>query len=100
MDPCLTGEPATLYVRQFSDGYSLLSDPADPTGQARVASIDSPEGGVGIEIVSFTENATSQSGPDLRVAVTLGTTGKVIFYKIKNPAIFFANRMSWRLLGQ
>jgi len=99
-DPCLTGQPATLYVRQFSDGSSLLLDPTDPTGKTIVASIDSPEGGVGIEIVSFSQNASSQTGPDLRVAVTLGTTGKVIFYKIKNPDNFFAHRMSWRLLGQ
>ena len=100
LDPCLTGEPATLYVRQFADAASLLLDPKDLTGKTILASIDSPEGGVGIEIVSFSDNVTSTSGPDLRVAVTLGTTGKVIFYKIKNPDNFFAHRMSWRLLGQ
>ena len=97
-DPCLTGEPATLYVRQFSDGQSLLIDPTDPTDTARVAYIFEPNGGVGIEIVSFSENATA-AGPDLRVGVTLGD-GKVKFFKIKKPDVLSAHRMSWRLLGQ
>jgi hypothetical protein len=97
-DPCLTGEPATLYVRQFSDGKSLLVDPTDPTETATVPFIFEPNGGVGIEIVSFSENATA-AGPDLRVGVTLGD-GKVKFFKIKKPDILSAHRMSWRLLGQ
>ena len=96
-DPCLTGQPANLYVRQFSTGESLLTDPL--TGFA-AGTIYSPEGGVGIEIVSFADNASSSTGPDIRVAVTMGTTGDVKFFKIKLPNILNAHRMSWRLLGQ
>jgi hypothetical protein len=34
------------------------------------------------------------------VAITLGTTGNVIFVPIKLPSVLSAHRMSWRLLGQ
>ena len=100
-NPCLTGEPATLYVREFSLGTSLLdtSDFAggggvDPTsGGIAVAS-----GAVGLDIAIFSD--AGGSSVDIRVAVTAGTTGDVVFQHIKPPAYLAAHRMSWRLLGQ
>jgi type IV pilus assembly protein PilY1 len=96
LDPCLTGEPATVYVRQFSNGMSLLGD---PNGTGRVASIYSAGGGVGLEIVVLADNTSPSGGQDYRVAVTLGD-GTVKFFKIILPDILLAHRMSWRLLGQ
>ena len=97
-DPCLTGQPATVYAREFSRGNSLL---LDDTGTA-VESIFAAEGGVGVELVAFPDNSAGATGgyPDLRIAITAGTTGKVTFYKPKAPAFAQQHRMSWRLLGQ
>jgi type IV pilus assembly protein PilY1 len=95
-DPCLTGQPATLYVREFSLGNTLLLD----SGGSEVESLYSASGAVGLEIVSFGDNATSTGTADIRVAITLGTTGEVKFFKVKLPNILAAHRMSWRLLGQ
>ncbi len=48
-DPCLTGQPATLYARQYGSGNSLL---LDDTG-AMTESIFEAEGIVGIELVAI-----------------------------------------------
>ncbi len=97
-NPCLTGEPATLYVREFSLGESLLSD----AGGNPVEGIGEVQGAVGLDIAIFSDasGANSASGVDIRVAVTAGTTGDVIFQHIKPPSFLSAHRMSWRLLGQ
>ena len=97
-NPCLTGQPATLYVREFSLGESLLSD----AGGNPVEGIGEVQGAVGLDIAIFADSsgANSASGVDIRVAVTAGTTGDVVFQKIKPPAFLSAHRMSWRLLGQ
>jgi type IV pilus assembly protein PilY1 len=95
-DPCLTGQPATLYAREFAQGNSLLTD----SGGAIVAGILIPEGGVGLEIVNFAENSSDPTAPDLRIATTAGTTGLPAFVKPKLPQVVTAHRMSWRLIGQ
>ena len=97
-NPCLTGEPATLYVREFSLGESLVSDASGNP----VRGIGEVQGAVGLDIAIFTDasGANSASGVDIRVAVTAGTTGDVVFQHIKPPSFLSAHRMSWRLLGQ
>ncbi|HTS23782.1 MAG TPA: PilC/PilY family type IV pilus protein [Casimicrobiaceae bacterium] len=97
-NPCLTGEPATLYVRGFSTGQSLLDD----AGGNPILSLPAPQGAVGLDITIFSDSSGSQSaaGIDIRVAVTAGTTGDVVFQHINPPAFLAAHRMSWRLLGQ
>jgi type IV pilus assembly protein PilY1 len=97
-NPCLTGQPATLYVREYSLGETLLSDAAgNPT-----AGIGEVQGAVGLDITIFTDSSgpSSASGVDIRVAVTAGTTGDVVFQHIKPPLPLSQHRMSWRLLGQ
>jgi hypothetical protein len=94
-DPCLTGLQANVYARQFSDGKSVLQvDPLSPI----VESIAIAEGGVGLEFVAL--ETASGSVPDIRLAITLGTTGQVIFIKPKLTGLTPGHRMSWRLLGQ
>ena len=97
-DPCLTGQPATVYAREYARGNSLL---LDDTGTG-IESIFAAEGGVGVELVALDGANGGGSGgyPDLRIAITAGTTGKVTFIKPKNPDFSQKHRMSWRLLGQ
>jgi type IV pilus assembly protein PilY1 len=96
-NPCLTGEPATLYVRTFGTGESLLEVGGNP-----VAGIGEVQGAVGLDVTIFTDSSGPQSasGIDIRVAVTAGSTGDVVFQHINPPAELAAHRMSWRLLGQ
>jgi hypothetical protein len=96
-NPCLTGLPATLYVREFSLGTSLLS-----VGGSQVSGIAEVQGAVGLDIAIFVDSSSagSAAGVDIRVAVTAGTTGDVIFQHITPPPFLSAHRMSWRLLGQ
>jgi type IV pilus assembly protein PilY1 len=97
-DPCLTGQPATVYAREYARGNSLLLDDTNTP----VESIFAAEGGVGVELVALDGASGGGTGgyPDLRIAITAGTTGKVTFYKPKNPDFSQKHRMSWRLLGQ
>jgi type IV pilus assembly protein PilY1 len=95
-DSCLTGEVGNVYVRDFSTGQSLLTE-SDGVTVERSEAIG--EGAVGLEIVGL-DTASGTSVPDIRVAVTLGTTGAVKFIKPKIPALTAGHRMSWRLLGQ
>ncbi len=96
-NPCLTGLPATLYVREFSLGTSLLS-----VSGTQVSGIAEVQGAVGLDIAIFVDSSSagSAAGVDIRVAVTAGTTGDVIFQHITPPSFLSAHRMSWRLLGQ
>ena len=98
-DPCLTGQPATVYAREYARGNSLL---LDTDGVTPIESVFAAEGGVGVELVALDGANGGGSGgyPDLRIAITAGTTGKVTFYKPKNPDFSQKHRMSWRLLGQ
>ncbi len=89
--------PATLYVREFSLGESLLS-----VNGTQVRGSAETQGAVGLDIAIFVDSsgAQSASGVDIRVMVTSGTTGDVIFRHINPPSFLSAHRMSWRLLGQ
>ena len=97
-NPCLTGLPATLYVREFALGESLLTD----AGGSPVVGISEVQGAVGLDIAIFSDSTGPQSASslDIRIAVTAGTTGDVFFQRIKLPPVLAARRMSWRLLGQ
>ncbi|NDP41515.1 MAG: hypothetical protein GZ089_02155 [Aromatoleum sp.] len=93
-DPCLLGQPATVYARGFARGDSLLTD----TSGNPVDGIYEAEGGVGLQVVQL-EPAPGSSLPNIQIAITLGT-GKTIFIKPTLPPFLGAHRMSWRLLGQ
>ncbi len=99
-DPCLTGQPATLYAREYGRGNSLL---VDDTG-ATIESFFQDTGIVGLSLVTLS-GGSSDSGaggfPDLRIAITAGSPGvKTGFVKPKAPDFAQKHRMSWRLLGQ
>ncbi|TMG90940.1 MAG: hypothetical protein E6H73_14130 [Betaproteobacteria bacterium] len=94
-DPCLTGQTANIYARNFATGASLLEN----GGGTPVESVASAEGAVGLEIVGF-DTAPGASQPDIRLAITLGTTGEVTFVNVTLPPNLAGHRMSWRLLGQ
>ncbi len=99
-DPCLTGQPATLYAREYARGNSLLVDDSGAT----IESIFESQGIVGLELVALS-GGSSDSGaggfPDLRIAITAGAPGVPTgFIKPKAPDFAQKHRMSWRLLGQ
>ena len=96
-DPCLTGQPAVLYVRNFSYGASLLTD----LSGTPIVGISEASGAVGMGIFSFPGSGSGSNGSlDIRIGVTAGTTGDVTFFKVNVNFPFSAHRMSWRLLGQ
>ena len=99
-DPCLTGQPATLYAREYARGNSLL---VDDTG-ATVESIFESQGIVGLELVTLSGGSTDSGAggfPDLRIAITAGAPGVPTgFVKPIPPDFAQKHRMSWRLLGQ
>jgi type IV pilus assembly protein PilY1 len=99
-DPCLTGQPAELYVRNFSFGQSLLTDPVSGTPVVGIAEASGSVGGMGI--FSFNPGTSSASAGelDIRIGVTSATNGDVTFFKVTVNFPFNAQRMSWRLLGQ
>ena len=96
-DPCLTGQIANIYARNFATGASLLENSGGTP--VPVESVASAEGAVGLEIVGF-DTAPGASQPDIRLAITLGTTGEVRFINVTPPPNLAGHRMSWRLLGQ
>ena len=95
---CLTGLAANIYARDFTRAKSMLRD----DGGTAVASAYSEQGAVGIELIKTydPDEVTGKGYPSYRVAITLGSDGKMITYKTEPPKIFGAHRMSWRLLGQ
>jgi type IV pilus assembly protein PilY1 len=91
---CLPGLAANLYVRDFPHGGSqLLDEDGDPT-----AWIFAEEGAVGMEFVNI--YSETPNDPTLKLAITLGTTGKTIYIDLVKNSTFGDHRMSWRLLGQ
>ncbi len=96
-DPCLTGQIANIYARNFATGASLLENSGGTP--VPVESVASAEGAVGLEIVGF-DTPPGASQPDIRLAITLGTTGEVTFINVTPPPNLAGHRMSWRLLGQ
>jgi hypothetical protein len=99
-DPCLTGQPATLYGREYARGNSLLVDDSG----ASVEGIFESQGIVGLELVALSGGSSDSSAggfPDLRIAITAGAPGiPTGFVKPKAPDFAQKHRMSWRLLGQ
>jgi type IV pilus assembly protein PilY1 len=94
-DPCLTGQTANIYAREFATGATVLFN----GGGTPLESFASAEGAVGLEIVGF-DTAPGAAQPDIRLAITLGTTGEVTFVNVTLPPNLAGHRMSWRLLGQ
>jgi Tfp pilus tip-associated adhesin PilY1 len=101
-NPCLSGEPATVYAREFARGNSLLTDPNFPNSTVPVSGVPSPEGAVGVDLAIFSDSSGPQSasGLDVRVVITAGTTGGAIFRHLLPTQASGGHRMSWRLLGQ
>ena len=96
-NPCLTGEPAVLYVRSFAIGETLL-----PGATAATAGgLDEPAGAVGLAVTIFSDAAGVQSagGLDIRVGVTTAA-GTIVFQTTITQSGLGMNRMSWRLFGQ
>jgi len=94
-DQCLTGQKSNAYARVFSTGATVIFD----SGGVALDSVPITEGAVGLDIVGF-ETAPGASQPDIRLAITLGTTGQVTFISLTPPPPPYGHRMSWRLLGQ
>ena len=96
-DPCLTGQPARLFAREFSRGDSLLQDVA---AGPLVESVSSTEGGVGLELVQLDVPAASIGlGDSIRAVLSLGSGRPPLFIRIQLPPNLTQHRMSWRLLG-
>ena len=96
-DPCLTGQPARLFAREFSRGDSLLQDVA---AGPLVESVSSAEGGVGLELVQLDVPAASIGlGDSIRAVLSLGSGRPPLFIRIQLPPNLTQHRMSWRLLG-
>ncbi len=93
-DPCLTGMAANLYIRNYANGKSQVTD----GGGTVIESAYIPEGGVGLEIVKVQTDAGSP--PEIRVVVTTTIPKSIIVIKPKQPPIVSQHRMSWRLLGE
>jgi type IV pilus assembly protein PilY1 len=97
-NPCLTGQPATLYVREYSLGESLLTD----AGGIAVSGVAETQGAVGLDITIFSDSSgtDSSSGIDIRVLVGPANLAADLFQHVKPPSFISAHRMSWRMLGQ
>ena len=98
-NPCLTGEPATLYVRSFATGQSLI--PSSTAGyDGGTGGVSEPTGAVGLDVTVFTDAGTgTAAGPDIRVAVTTAA-GTIVFQETLTQTGLANSRMSWRLFGQ
>ena len=97
-DPCLTGQPATIYARQFSRGNSLVRNESGRIAESAYLA----GGGVALELLGL-DNATreiSNAAPSIVLGVPLGTTGKIESLRIKGAAFPVAHRMAWRLLAE
>ena len=93
---CLTGLAANLYGREFTKGASQLRE---TDGGAFVDHIYSAEGAVGVELIKLYKGEGAAQ-PTVRVAITLGSDGKMISFPVNLPGVSAQHRMSWRLLGQ
>ena len=94
-DPCLPGQPATLYAREYSKGGSRLQD----SGGTVVESIDIEEGAAGIELIALQSLAATASGiPEIRLSVTQLKDGALRTFKLSLPPLVARHRMSWRLI--
>jgi type IV pilus assembly protein PilY1 len=93
-DPCIPGQPATLYAREFSRGGSRLQE----SGGSFVESIDIDEGAAGIELIALESSSSASGMPDIRLSVTQLKDGTLKTFRISLPALVSKHRMSWRLI--
>jgi type IV pilus assembly protein PilY1 len=100
-DPCLTGQSADIFVRNFAAGVSQI-DPTQFTGTGSDvcnAEYCTSEGGaVDAQIIGVTADGTTTA--NLAVEITLGSTGKLLKIPIKQPAYDYSHRLSWRILSE
>ena len=94
-DPCLPGQPATLYAREVSKGGSRLQASA---GGAFVESIDIDEGAAGIELIALQTSGVAGALPEIRLSVTQLKDGTIKAFNLKLPPLVSQHRMSWRLI--
>ncbi len=98
-DPCLTGQSADVFVRSFAEGVSQVDASDSSTGITCTSDFcTSDAGAVDAQIVGDTP--TGEASPNLYVAITLGTTGKLAKIPFKPPKIDFSHRLSWRILSE
>jgi hypothetical protein len=93
VDPCIPGQPATLYAREYSRGGSRLQD----SGGSFVESLDIDEGAAGIELIAL-DSSTASGMPDVRLSVTQLRDGTLKTFRIALPPLVSKHRMSWRLI--
>jgi Tfp pilus tip-associated adhesin PilY1 len=100
-DPCLTGQPARIYAREYALGNSRL--PGTTAGSFD-ESYYSANGGVGVSFVSLlvpagTPSSATSYGLNLGLLVTRGD-GTTVLLSVTLPQDLFSHRMSWRILTQ
>ena len=93
-DPCIPGQPATLYAREYSRGGSRLQD----GGGSFVESLNIDEGAAGIELIAMESPSVSTGMPDIRLSVTQLKDGTLKTFRIALPALVSKHRMSWRAI--
>jgi type IV pilus assembly protein PilY1 len=99
-DPCLTGQSADVFVRNFAQGVSQI-DPSGVTGTGITCTADyctSEGGAVDAQIIGVTSDGSPTA--NLAVAITLGTTGKLATVPVKQPKWAYTHRLSWRILSE
>jgi type IV pilus assembly protein PilY1 len=98
-DPCLTGQSADIFIRNFAQGVSQTDDSFSSTGVNCTAdSCSSIGGAVDAQIVGSTPDGSTS--PDLYVAITLGTTGQLAKIPVKKQSYDYSHRLSWRILSE
>ncbi|MEP7064052.1 MAG: PilC/PilY family type IV pilus protein [Betaproteobacteria bacterium] len=98
-DPCLTGQSADVFIRNFAQGVSQTDASFSSTGITCTDDSCFSEGGaVDAQIVGSTPDGSTT--PDLYVAITLGTTGQVAKIPVKKQSYDYSHRLSWRILSE
>ncbi len=96
-DPCLTGQPATIYAKGFATANTVLLDDLG----SLTPSIYSPQGAVGLEMIIVPPvPGDPPTEVKLQLAVTMGTSGNILAPRIRLPDFVMQHRMSWRLLAE
>jgi type IV pilus assembly protein PilY1 len=96
IDPCETGLPATIYLRQFGNGESRLEP-----GGVLVDSIYEPSGAASIEMIAtYPPGCVDNCIPTIKLAVLSSSTSSMLTFQAKLPGIAGDRRMSWRSLSQ
>ncbi|HVF64424.1 MAG TPA: PilC/PilY family type IV pilus protein [Casimicrobiaceae bacterium] len=98
IDPCEVGLPATIYVRQFGNGESKLTN---GVGGPLIESLYEPQGAGGFDVVATYPPGCTPGAcvPDIKLVV-LSTQTQILTFGAKLPGITGERRMSWGQLGQ